>query len=311
MKDLIKLPQIEFYLLGFVLMYLVKIKECDKAKVLSTDMIKRILVTSSRNLDSILAFTYFYFARCSELLGELKLIRPQLFEAYRRSCLKRDEIGQATIINLLLRNYIKFKDYSFANQLMGQSSFPENKSNNQNIRYLYYTALIKAVQMEYGEAFARVMQAIRKAPQKGLGFKIAAQKLGVVVELLLGQIPNRNLFSKTEYLKPLFSYYKLCQAVWKGDLGEYMEVVKKYSRIYEKDQLLILIRRLSSNVIKTGLRRINASYSRISFKDVAAKLNLQENTDVEFIIAKAIRDGVIRATISHQEQHITIVVRLL
>ncbi len=89
-----------------------------------------------------------------------------------------------------------------------------------------------------------------------------------------------------------------------------MEVVKKYGRIYEKDQLLILIRRLSSNVIKTGLRRINASYSRISFKDVAAKLNLEQNTDVEFIIAKAIRDGVIRATISHAGQHITIVVRI-
>ncbi len=53
-----------------------------------------------------------------------------------------------------------------------------------------------------------------------------------------------------------------------------MGVVKKYSKIYENDQLLILIRRLSSNVIKTGLRRINASYSRISFSDVAAKLNL-------------------------------------
>ncbi len=115
MKDLIKLPQIEFYLLGFVLMYLVKIKENTKAKVLSTDMISRILVVSSRDLDSILAHTYFYFARSAELLGELKEIRPKLFEAYRRSCLKRDEIGQATIINLLLRNYIKFKDYAFAN----------------------------------------------------------------------------------------------------------------------------------------------------------------------------------------------------
>ncbi len=40
--------------------------------------------------------------------------------------------------------------------------------------------------MEYSEAFARVMQAIRKAPTKGLGFKITANKLAIVVELLLG-----------------------------------------------------------------------------------------------------------------------------
>ncbi len=62
-------------MLGFLLMYLVRIKECDKAKLLSADMIKRILAANHRDLDSILAFTYFYFARCSELLGELKPIR--------------------------------------------------------------------------------------------------------------------------------------------------------------------------------------------------------------------------------------------
>jgi len=57
---------------------------------------------------------------------------------------------------------------------MDQSSFPETISNNENVRYLYYTALIKTVQLEYQEAFARVMQAIRKCPEKALGFKISA-----------------------------------------------------------------------------------------------------------------------------------------
>jgi 26S proteasome regulatory subunit N3 len=45
---------------------------------------------------------------------------------------------------------------------------------------------IKAVQLEYVEAFSRIMQAIRKSPENtALGFRIQAQKLATVVELLL------------------------------------------------------------------------------------------------------------------------------
>ena len=53
------------------------------------------------------------------------------------------------------------------------------------------------------------------------------------------------------------------------------------------------------NVIKTGLKKINSSYSRISLVDVAAKLHLDNVQDAEFIVAKAIRDGVIDASIDH------------
>lgn len=54
-------------------------------------------------------------------------------------------------------------------------------------------------------------------------------------------------------------------------------------------------------VIKTGLRKINLSYSRISFEDIVKKLNLSSNSDIEFMIAKSIRDGVINAEINHED----------
>ncbi len=61
-----------------------------------------------------------------------------------------------------------------------------------------------------------------------------------------------------------------------------------------------LIQRLRHNVIKTGLRKINVAYSRISLADVCTKLHLgTDGEDAEFIVAKAIRDGVIEATIDH------------
>jgi len=62
-----------------------------------------------------------------------------------------------------------------------------------------------------------------------------------------------------------------------------------------------LILRLRHNVIKTGLRKINLSYSRISLADISAKLQLENAEDVEFIVAKAIKDGVIDAVINHEK----------
>ena len=45
---------------------------------------------------------------------------------------------------------------------------------------------------------------------------------------------------------------------------------------------------------------ISLSYSRISLTDIAMKLQLDSPQDAEYIIAKAIRDGVIEASLDHQ-----------
>lgn len=45
---------------------------------------------------------------------------------------------------------------------------------------------------------------------------------------------------------------------------------------------------------------ISLSYSRISLADIAMKLQLDSPQDAEYIIAKAIRDGVIEASLDHQ-----------
>lgn len=52
-------------------------------------------------------------------------------------------------------------------------------------------------------------------------------------------------------------------------------------------------------MIKTGLRKISTSYSRIYFDDIAKKLALESAQDAEFVCAKAIHDGVIDAVIDH------------
>ena len=62
---------------------------------------------------------------------------------------------------------------------------------------------------------------------------------------------------------------------------------------------MTLVTRLRQNVIRAGLRNISLAYSKIFLKDVAAKLALDSAEDMESIAAKAIRDGVIDATVDH------------
>lgn len=83
-------------------------------------------------------------------------------------------------------------------------------------------------------------------------------------------------------------------------------ICQKYHQIFENDGNLILIKRLTLNVIRAGLKRINISYSRISFEDIRTKLGLPDSTDVESMVAKAIRDGVITARIDFDTQSLFI-----
>jgi 26S proteasome regulatory subunit N3 len=53
-------------------------------------------------------------------------------------------------------------------------------------------------------------------------------------------------------------------------------------------------------VVKTAVRTISLAYSKIIFADIAAKLLLDSSEDAKFIVAKAIRDGVIEAVVCWQ-----------
>lgn len=92
------------------------------------------------------------------------------------------------------------------------------------------------------------------------------------------------------------------QAVRVGDLELFKAVAEKFSTTFSSDGTQNLIVRLRHNVIRTGLRNISISYSRISLTDVAKKLRLDSENpvaDAESIVAKAIRDGAIDATLDH------------
>lgn len=192
-----------------------------------------------------------------------------------------------------------------AQKLLSNSTFPEAASNNQLCRYLYYSGRIQALRLEYTSSFSNLSQCIRKAPSNtGLGFRIAAQRLLVVVQLLMGEIPERHVFATEGMVIELAPYLSIAQAVRRGDLAVFHAAVATHTTRLQRDHTHTLISRLAHQVVKAGLRKLAVSYSRLSLQDVADRLGLPSASSAEYVVAKAVRDGVLDATIYHQEGYV-------
>jgi len=299
-------PEMEAFSALLLLILLIDKKEMkDSAFKLASSMVPWLKTFNRVTLNIFAARAYFYLSLAYERQGQLSELRPELLAAYRTACLRHDAMGQATLLNLLLRNYLAYNLYEQALKLVQKTNFPESRPNSQYARYLLYIGQIKAVQLEYSDSHSKLMQAIRKAPQApnvALGFKLSATKLAIIVELLMGGIPERSMFMQKELKEQLRPYYALTQAVRTGDLNAFKEQTQRHEALFKKDKTLTLINRLRYNVIKTGLRDINLSYSRISLQDIATKLGLDTAQDAAGVVAKAVVDGVIDASIDHDKQ---------
>ncbi|GFR92199.1 26S proteasome non-ATPase regulatory subunit 3-like [Elysia marginata] len=298
-------PEIEIYIHLLVLIYLIDNKQYERAVECSELLMKKLVVQNRRTMDMLSAKCYFYYARAYELTNKLEAIRVFLHARLRTATLHSDHEGQATLVNLLLRNYLHYSLFEQADKLVSKSTFPDSASNNEWARFLFYLGRIKAAQLEYSEAHKHLLQAMRKAPQhSAVGFKQTVQKLAITVELLLGDIPDRSVFRQPNMMKTLAPYFQLTQAVRGGNLKKFNETLAKFGAKFQTENTYTLIVRLRHNVIKTGVRMISLSYSRISLVDFAKRLALDSPEDAEFIVAKAIRDGVIEATIDHEHGYV-------
>eukprot|EP00571_Detonula_confervacea_P014932 CAMPEP_0172307168 /NCGR_PEP_ID=MMETSP1058-20130122/8076_1 /TAXON_ID=83371 /ORGANISM="Detonula confervacea, Strain CCMP 353" /LENGTH=557 /DNA_ID=CAMNT_0013019257 /DNA_START=43 /DNA_END=1716 /DNA_ORIENTATION=+ len=232
--------------------------------------------------------------------------RSELAGRHTMAVLRRDADVSATVLNIMLHDLLEGDQVEQAQKLLSNATFPtESASNNQLIRYLYYSGRIQALRLEYTQAYSNLSQALRKSPTNtGLGFRIAVQRLLVVVQLLMGEIPDRSVFFGEGMRVELKPYLEIAQAVRRGDLAVFHATVSTHADRLRVDGTYTLISRLAHSVVKAGLRRLKTSYSRISLEDVAQRLGLPSATSAEFVVAKAVRDGVIDATIDHEKKYV-------
>ncbi|KAB8217001.1 isoprenoid synthase domain-containing protein [Aspergillus novoparasiticus] len=304
------LPEIDTYLSILVQIYLYDNKEIQRGAKFSTSLIERLRTINRRTLDSLAARVYFYYSLFFEQIAPLPpspaatvtTIRQPLLAALRTAVLRKDVDTQATVMTLLLRNYLSTSHISQADLLISHNRFPQSASNNQIARYLYYLGRIRAIQLQYTDAHGHLIGATRKSPSShsARGFYQSSHKLLVVVELLMGDIPDRAIFRQPALERAMHPYFLLVQAVSVGDLDGFLSIVNTHSTTFRKDGTYTLILRLRQNVIKTGIRMMSLSYSRISLRDICLRLGLDSEESAEYIVAKAIRDGVIEATLDHE-----------
>lgn len=263
----------------------------------------RLQQYNRRSLDYLEAKVWFYYVRAAEIEGELGSVHGDLMSALRTATLRHDDETTAMLIVLLIRVLLLQKKVSQAANLVSKTTFPESASNSLVARYMYYLSRINAVQLDYSTAFTQITAAIRKVPQtqSALGFLQSAHKLSVLIELLMGEIPDREIFKKLEFAKPLEPYFALARAVRSGNVETFSQTLKANEEALKRDNNYIMAHRLRQNVIKTGIRVISLTYARISLRDMCVKLNLDSEESAEYIVAKAIRDGVIDAEIIHQK----------
>jgi 26S proteasome regulatory subunit N3 len=307
-KDII--PEVEIFLGILIQIYYLDNKINEKGAEFSAHLGERIHSENRRTLDALSARVYFYYSLFCEQMAPLPpstsspvvSIRPALLSALRTAVLRKDVDTQSTVIVLLLRNYLSTSHIAQADLLVTHTQFPDNASNNQVARYLYYVGRIRAIQLRYTEAHEHLTSATRKAPSSpsAAGFTQTATKLLLVVQLLMGDIPDRAIFRLTSMERPLAPYLQLVQAVRVGLLGEFENAIKQHGDTFRRDGTYTLILRLRQNVIKTGIRMMSLSYSRISLRDICIRLKLESEESAEYIVAKAIRDGVIEASLDRE-----------
>ncbi|KAL1893632.1 26S proteasome non-ATPase regulatory subunit [Ceratocystis pirilliformis] len=303
-------PEVGVYLSILVQVFLLDHKELDKGAKFSMELAEHIHSLNRRTLDSLAAKVYYYLSLFVEQLSPkppspqspIVSIRPILLAGLRTAVLRSDTDTQAAVIVLLLRNYLLTSSIEQADLLVSHTQFPENASNNQVARFLYYLGRIRATQLRYTEAHEHLTAASRKAPSSAcaVGFTQSATKMLIVVELLMGDIPERATFRQPALETSLQPYFQLVQAVRVGNLDLFEKAIASEASTFRKDNTYSLVLRLRQNVIKTGIRMMSLSYSRIPLRDICIRLQLGSEESAEYIVAKAIRDGVIEATLDRE-----------
>lgn len=282
--------------------HLLDAQKYEAGFALSKALVTSIRSLNSRKLDPIAAKVYYYYAHFAEKLGRAQDIRSSLLECQRTATLRHDNLSLATLLTLLLRNHLLINDIAGADKLISKTTLPTTAPNAVIARYLYYLAKVRAIQLDYSSANDFLTNSIRKVDPgpTTAGFLQAVHKLNVIVQLLIGEIPEKRDLQAKYLDKALAPYSELVNAVRTGDLADFGRVVDANAAQFRKDGTASLISRLRNNVLKTGIRSISLSYSRISLKDVCIKLGLKSEESAEYIISKAIHENIISATLNHE-----------
>lgn len=304
-------PEVNGFFHLLVQLYLLDGKKYAELDAFNTKIVipKILAFYNERTLDLINAKLWFYTVLGYEATGDVAntTIRASMIQFLRTASLKHDNETRAMLINLILRNMLAAGEVDSASDFVNKVDFPStNVSNPLEARYYFYLSKINAIQLDYSSANEFIIAAIRKAPHNdnSLGFLQQANKLHCAIQLLMGDIPELSFFHQKGMQNSLYPYYHLTNTVKLGDLKKFTYIISRFKQQLIQDSNYQLCVRLRSNVIKTGIRIISLTYKKISLKDICLKLRLDSEQAAEYMVSRSIRDGVIEASINHDQGYI-------
>ena len=120
------------FLYNLLSMKLIDERNVELAVRFSDFVYGQIKDVNLRTLDHLNAKAYYFMGLAYEKAGKLGTLRELLFEGYRSACIRLDQISQVTILNLILRSYLKENLVEQAANLISISkdAYPENANNN-------------------------------------------------------------------------------------------------------------------------------------------------------------------------------------
>ncbi|KII73454.1 putative 26S proteasome non-ATPase regulatory subunit 3 [Thelohanellus kitauei] len=274
-------------------------KQANKAVELCLILIEYLKVKASYIFPLFSAKMFILIAHTFDEISKPNALIKLWFQMLNIHELLHYEESCATLINLILRSYINNSLWSQAESFSCKCKIPENASNAQQARFSYYCGMISLVHCRYREAVHKFSEAFTCSQNlNAIGLKQACVRSILISKLLLGEYPDRKLFVNDCYFKGIVPYFDLIKAVKLGSNKLFTAYITENSSYYIRDRTAEIVMRLHHNVLQAALVKLSLSYSSISLVDIAKKIQLEGN-DVEFVVAKAIKENIIRAEIDH------------
>ncbi|MEW5319431.1 MAG: hypothetical protein WDW38_010584 [Sanguina aurantia] len=168
------IPEVELYAYLLALLLFTDQQKFELAKSTAVQAMERLSHLNRRTLDVISARIVYYYSLSHEHTGSLESVRSTLLRLHCSAVLRHDSIGQETLMNLLLRNYLHYSLYDQAEKFRSKAQKSDQfRSNAQYSRYLYYLGKIRTVQLEYTDAKECLQQASARTEQ-GLPQRVLA-----------------------------------------------------------------------------------------------------------------------------------------
>ncbi|KAK4529610.1 hypothetical protein CCYA_CCYA02G0467 [Cyanidiococcus yangmingshanensis] len=220
---------------------------------------------------------------------------------------KRGSLG---MIVYLLRIYFALNNLRMCSSLLrtvespGFPALDETFPLDQRVTYHYFVGRIALYEDRYDDAETHLAFAARNCPMAFGRNRRRIWMFLVPVRLVQGRLPSTRLLRRYR-LQP---YEYVCQAILRGDLHRFDDILRIYRQFFVRSGVLFTIEKLRliayRNRFRVAARILNSTRIPLTALQCVLPNPQPVLEEVECIVANLIYRGYIRGYISHQKKYL-------